>query len=52
VGSRAMFTALNAAIAANKIEPVVDKVFPLADARAAFEYLQSGSHFGKVVLAV
>ena len=52
VGSRSMFTALNAALAANRIEPVIDKVFPLADARAAFEHLQSGSHFGKVVLSL
>jgi NADPH:quinone reductase-like Zn-dependent oxidoreductase len=52
VGSRSMFTGLNAALAANRIEPVIDKIFPLADARAAFEHLQSGSHFGKVVLAL
>ncbi len=52
VGSRSMFAGLNAALTANRIEPVIDKVFPLADARAAFEYLQSGSHFGKVVLAL
>ncbi len=52
VGSRSMFAALNAALNANRIEPVIDKVFPLAEARAAFEHLQSGSHFGKVVLAL
>ncbi len=52
VGSRSMFAGLNAAFTANRIEPVIDKVFPLAEARAAFEYLQSGSHFGKIVLAL
>ena len=52
VGSRSMFEGLNAALLANRLEPVVDKVFPLAEARAAFAYLQSGSHFGKVVLAL
>ncbi len=35
-----------------KIRPVVDRVFPLADARAAHEYLEKGTHVGKVVLAV
>lgn len=52
VGSRAMFADLNAAIEANRIQPVIDRVFPLQDARAAFEYLQSGSHFGKVLLSL
>ncbi len=52
VGSRAMFEELNAALEVNKIEPVIDRVFPLHDARAAFEYLQSGSHFGKVLLSM
>ncbi len=52
VGSRSMFEGLNAALAANRIEPVIDKVFPLEDARAAFEHLQNGSHFGKVVLSL
>ncbi len=52
VGSRAMFERMNAAIAANKIHPVIDRVFPFAEARAAFEHLQSGSHFGKIVLSL
>ena len=33
-------------------EPVVDRVFPFAQARAAFAYLQTGAHFGKVVIRV
>jgi NADPH:quinone reductase-like Zn-dependent oxidoreductase len=52
VGSREMFANLNAAIEANRIQPVIDRVFPLAEARAAFEHLQSGSHFGKVLLSL
>lgn len=52
VGSRADFEAMNAFIAKHKIKPVVDKVFPFAQAPAAFEYLESGSHFGKVVIAL
>ena len=35
----------------SKIKPVLDKVFEAADYVQAFEYLESGSHFGKVVLS-
>jgi NADPH:quinone reductase-like Zn-dependent oxidoreductase len=52
VGSRAMFQRMNAAIVANHLRPVIDRVFRLTDARAAFEHLQNGSHFGKVVLSL
>jgi len=52
VGSRAMYTRMNAAFTANQIKPVIDSVFPLAEAREAFAYLQSGSHFGKIVLSM
>jgi NADPH:quinone reductase-like Zn-dependent oxidoreductase len=31
---------------------VIDKVFPFASAPAAYEYMASGSHFGKVVIEV
>lgn len=52
VGSAAMFARMNAAFAANHVKPVIDRVFPFADAREAFEHMQSGSHFGKVVLSL
>jgi NADPH:quinone reductase-like Zn-dependent oxidoreductase len=39
-------------IAAGRLRPIVDRVFPLAEARAAHEYLESGGQFGKVVLKV
>ncbi|MEK6256987.1 MAG: NAD(P)-dependent alcohol dehydrogenase [Planctomycetota bacterium] len=51
VGSRAMFESLNRAAAQHHLKPVIDRVFPFADARAAYEHLQSGKHFGKVVIA-
>ena len=50
VGSRADFEALNAFLAAHKIKPVVDKVFELVDAPAAFAAMDSGEFFGKVVI--
>jgi alcohol dehydrogenase len=33
-----------------KLKPVVDRVFPLQDIRAAHEYLEKSQMFGKVVL--
>ncbi|MGC9940320.1 MAG: NAD(P)-dependent alcohol dehydrogenase [Verrucomicrobiota bacterium] len=50
VGSRAMFEALNRALDLNQVKPVIDRVFPFADAAAAYRHLQGGSHFGKVVI--
>lgn len=51
VGSRADFEAMNRAIDAHRLEPVVDRVFPFAEAQAAFEHLASGSHLGKICIA-
>ena len=50
VGSRAMYTRLIAAIEANNIHPIIDRTFPLTQAREALAHMQSGSHFGKIVL--
>ena len=50
VGSRGMYTRMIAALEANHIQPVIDRTFPLTQAREAFQHLQSGHHFGKVVL--
>jgi NADPH:quinone reductase-like Zn-dependent oxidoreductase len=50
VGSTQMFEALNAAISANAVKPVIDKVFDFADTKAAFAHLKGASHFGKIVI--
>jgi NADPH:quinone reductase-like Zn-dependent oxidoreductase len=52
VGSTEMFGAMNAAITANKIKPVIDKVFGFDDAQAAYKHMASGAHFGKIVIRV
>ena len=52
VGSREMFESLNRAVTQHKLKPVIDRVFPFAEARAAYEHLQSGKHFGKVVISI
>lgn len=50
VGSRADFEALNTFLAKNPIKLSIDKVFAFEDAPKAFEYMDSGSLFGKVVI--
>jgi NADPH:quinone reductase-like Zn-dependent oxidoreductase len=51
LGNRAHFAAMNSAIAAHQLKPVIDRVFSFADARAAHEYYQGQQHFGKVVIS-
>ena len=36
----------------NRLKPVIDQVFPLAEAAAAHARMESGDHVGKLVLAV
>ena len=52
VGSTQMFLAMNRAIEANAIKPVIDKVFAFADAQTAYKHMASGTHFGKIVIRV
>lgn len=35
-----------------KLKPVVDRTFPLAEARAAHEYLEHSEQFGKILLTI
>ena len=50
VGPRDQFIAMNEFLERNQLTPVVDRVFEMQDAPAAFSYLASGQHFGKVVI--
>lgn len=50
VGSRAMFEQMNAVIAKAGLHPVIDRVFTSDQVREAFLHMQSGSHFGKIVI--
>jgi NADPH:quinone reductase-like Zn-dependent oxidoreductase len=52
VGSRAMFATMNRAVALHGLRPVIDRSFPMAQARDALAYLESGAHFGKVVITL
>lgn len=37
---------------AHQIRPVVNRVFSFAESKEAFKFLESGSHFGKVIIRV
>ena len=50
VGSRADFEAMNRFIAQHKIRPVVDRVFPFEEAAQAYDFMDNGSYFGKIVI--
>jgi NADPH:quinone reductase-like Zn-dependent oxidoreductase len=50
VGSRDHFEDMCRAIAATGLAPVVDRTFPLEQAKAAFELMRAGGHFGKIVV--
>eukprot|EP01115_Flamella_aegyptia_P006718 TRINITY_DN27961_c0_g1_i1.p1 TRINITY_DN27961_c0_g1~~TRINITY_DN27961_c0_g1_i1.p1 ORF type:complete len:340 (+),score=106.55 TRINITY_DN27961_c0_g1_i1:53-1072(+) len=50
VGSNEMYHKMNRMIEYHKIKPIVDKVFSFDEATAAYEYLQSQKHVGKVVI--
>lgn len=52
VGPRETFEQMNRALAAHPLKPVVDRVFQLAEFRAAFEHLDAGRHFGKVCIRI
>ncbi len=52
MGNDAEFDAIVSELRAGRLLPVVDSVHSLADGRSAFERLQRGEQFGKVVVRV
>jgi NADPH:quinone reductase-like Zn-dependent oxidoreductase len=52
MGTKADFEGAYELVASGKAKPVVDSVFPLAEARAAHERMESGEQFGKIVLSI
>jgi NADPH:quinone reductase-like Zn-dependent oxidoreductase len=50
MGSPVDFAGMTALVAAQKITPVVDKVFPLAQADAALRHMEASAQFGKIVV--
>ena len=52
MGTRTELQQLLSFMASRRIEPVIDSVRPLSQARDAFERMESGEVFGKLVLTV
>ena len=50
VGSRQMFENMVRAMSLHESQPVIDREFEFADSREAFSLMQSGGHFGKIVI--
>jgi NADPH:quinone reductase-like Zn-dependent oxidoreductase len=50
VGSRSQFEAMNRFIAEKALHPVIDRRFPLGQGVDALRHMESGTHFGKVVI--
>lgn len=49
-GNRAHFTAMNRAMAVNRLHPIIDRVFEFDDALSAFQHYETGRAFGKIVI--
>lgn len=50
VGSRAMFTRMNAFLAAHQLRPVMDRSFSVGEIEEAYAWLESGRHLGKITV--
>ena len=52
MGSHQDFREVMDLLGAGKLKPVVDRVLPLSEGKAAFAALERGEQFGKIVLAL
>ncbi len=52
VGPRDCFETMNRAIALHGMRPAVGRVFPFTDAVEGLRFMESGAHFGKVVVKI
>jgi NADPH:quinone reductase-like Zn-dependent oxidoreductase len=43
---------MNEAIAANGLEPVIDRRFDFAEAPDAYRHMEAAGHFGKITIAL
>lgn len=50
VGSRRMFEDLNRTLSLHGIHPVIDRVFAFGELREAMHAMETGAHFGKIVV--
>jgi zinc-binding alcohol dehydrogenase/oxidoreductase len=52
MGTKEDFEAVYDLVTSGRVQPIVDKVFPLAEAAAAHERMEAGEHLGKIVLRI
>ena len=52
VGSREDFEAMNGFISEHRLRPVIDRAFSFEQAPAAYAYMASGNHLGKIVITL
>jgi NADPH:quinone reductase-like Zn-dependent oxidoreductase len=52
VGSRECFQSFVRFLEAKHVEPVIDRVFDWEETIEAYQYMESGRHFGKVVIRI
>ena len=52
MGNRREFDEVTRLVFARRLRPVIDRVLPLEQLRAAHERLEAGAQFGKIVLSV
>ena len=52
MGNDAEYAEIVRRLGGGELRPIVDRVFPLAEARAAYQYLERGEQLGKVVVTV
>ena len=52
MGTRGDFEGAYELVKSGRAKPVVDSVFPLAEAQAAHERMEAAHQFGKIVLAI
>ncbi|HYZ19116.1 MAG TPA: zinc-binding dehydrogenase, partial [Gaiellaceae bacterium] len=52
MGTRKDFEAVYDLVSRGRVKPIVDEVFPLAEAAAAHERMERGEQLGKIVLRI
>lgn len=52
MGTKEEFEKILELITANKLKPIIDKIFPLKDAKEAQKRMVEGKHLGKIVLEI
>jgi NADPH:quinone reductase-like Zn-dependent oxidoreductase len=52
MGTRTDFEAVLDLVTSGRAKPVIDRVLPLSEARAAHERMEAGEQLGKIVLRI